>query len=148
MYSCEATCKKCGHMALYTENELWRIISIANDLEVELKDEEEKCNICGVLGPMKLVVRNEGTSLVVFEKIISPTPTIGKSPLQDLPVTIHPLPKDFNVVYNKPTMDNPCIVCCATGKLEIQYKAHKKEGDFKGVLVEECPMCDGKGYFK
>jgi len=142
MYSCEATCKKCGHMTLHTEDELWRIVGIVNDIEVELKEEGEKCNICEECGPIELVVRNEALSLVIFEKIISPL---------DLPITIHPLPKapkDFNVVYNKPTMDNPCIVCCATGKIHVQYKAHKKEGDFKGVLVEECPICEGKGYFK
>ena len=159
MYSCEATCKNCGHMTLYTEKELWSIVSVANDLEMELMNEGESCNICGQLCPLHLLVKNEDTSLVVFEKNISNTPNIskyGKSPIENIQDISDDLNKPFyppnsnhtNYPYHKPTMDNPCIVCCATGKLEIQYRAHKKEGDFKGVLVEECPICDGKGYFK
>ena len=72
-------------MTLYTENELWRIISIVNDLEVELMNEGEACNICDKVGPLHILVRNEGTSLLIFEKIISPTPNIpkyGKSPIE------------------------------------------------------------------
>jgi len=157
MYSCEATCKKCGHMTIYTENEQWRIIGIANDLEVEIRTEGKHCNICGKVGPIKIVVRNEAISLLIFEKIISPTPPIGKSPiqsLQDAKDTIEDAwknafyPPDSSQPYQKPTMDNPCVMCSAKGTIEVKYKAHKKEGSFKGILTEECPVCDGKGYFK
>jgi len=80
-------------------------------------------------------VKNDGLAVVFFEKIISPTPTIGKSLI----------PADY--AHHKPTMDDPCLACCATGRLEVQYKAHYNK-DFKGIITEECPICEGKGYFK
>ena len=46
------------------------------------------------------------------------------------------------------TIEQPCLMCTAKGYIEVQYKAHKKEASFKGILNETCPMCDGKGYFK
>ena len=137
MYSAELTCKKCGHKLYIEKSELWRIVSIANDLETEIINENVCCNLCQEFGPMHLVIKNISIGLRIFEKIISPTPNVpkyGKSPIETLGI--------------KPTMDNPCIVCCATGQLEIQYKANKKEGNFKSILTEECPMCNGKGYFK
>lgn len=162
MYTCKTTCKNCGHMTLYTEKELWRIISVANDLETELLNEGERCNICGKISPLHISVRNEDTSLLVFEKIISHMPTSGIPPLDNLPtygaspineiLSINKDINDFcnsvNNAYNKSSMDSPCIMCCSKGTIEVQYKAHKKEDSFKGVLIEECPICGGKGYFK
>lgn len=147
MYSAELTCKKCGHKLYLEEPELWRIISIANDLETEIMNEKVCCNLCQEFGPMHLVVKNISIGLQIFEKNISNTPTYGKSPEEEYLKQGKNISKLTNT-HNKPTMDNPCIVCCATGQLEVQYKAHKKEGSFKGVLIEECPICEGKGYFK
>jgi len=136
MYSLELTCKLCGHILYMQGNELWRIILQANELELLILSQTMCCDLCQEIGPIKIEIMNDGLAVVFFEKIISPTPTIGKDVIP------------ANYPLHKPTMDNPCIACCATGRVEVQYKAHKKEGDFKGVLTEECPICEGKGYFK
>lgn len=135
MYSLELTCKLCGHILYFSGNELWRMVLKANELELLILSAATYCNLCQEIGPMALQLKKDDDPVVFFEKIISST-TTGKYFTNEGYTTI------------KPTMDNPCILCCATGRLEVQYKAHKKEGSFKGVLTEECPVCDGKGYFK
>lgn len=143
MYSAEIICKKCGHILYFQEKELWRIVSIANDLEIEIVQKNICCNLCQEIGPMHLIIKNILLDMVFFEKIISPIPygTYGKSPTELWTNTTN------NTSGFKPTINNSCTVCYGTGKLEIQYKAHKKEGNFKGILIEECPICEGKGYF-
>ena len=135
MYSLELTCKLCGHVLYMQGNELWRIILKANELELLILSQTLCCNLCQEVGPIRMEVKNDGLAVVFFEKIISPTPTIGKSLI----------PADY--AHHKPTMDDPCLACCATGRLEVQYKAHYNK-DFKGIITEECPICEGKGYFK
>ena len=143
MYSLEIICKECGHIIYFQENELCRIASISNDLEIKVKHTGLCCNICEQIGPMQFVGKDIYLDLVFFEKIISPIPHghYGVFPTEIRTNTT-------SDTSGKPTMDNPCILCTATGRIEVQYKAHKKEGSFKGVLTEECPMCNGKGYFK
>ena len=131
MYALEITCLNCKETLIFEREQLWRIVILSNELELKILEQKLCCNPCQQVGPMKLVVRNIYMSALIFEKIISVT-----------------IPDTSSHIYNKPSVNNPCILCCATGKINVKYKAHKKIGSFKGVLVEECPACEGKGYFK
>lgn len=134
MYNAIIQCHLCGFKHSFKEEELWRIIRPINELEICILNGRARCDACNKIGPVEILIQNEALNSVFFEKIISPICYKGN--------TI------ANINKIKPTMDEPCLPCCATGKLEIQYKAHKSEGSFKGVLTEECPICQGKGYIK
>jgi len=129
MYSLEITCQNCNDKVTYERQDLWRIILLSNELELMVLENKAACKPCQQLAPFKMVLRNLSLSVIVFEKIIS---NIGN--------TTHTKPK--------PSMDNPCAVCKIKGKIEVQYKAHRTNAGFVGILTEECPICDGRGYTK
>jgi hypothetical protein len=144
MYSLEIICENCREKQIFERPDPVKIIDLAKEMEEMILSGDHYCRPCQSVLPMKMIVRNGDLSLVVFEKIIIPSdikPTYGVSPIQDMKDTqtsLNTSPKDI--------IKNPCLPCTGTGKLQVQNKAHKKEDSFKGVLIEECPMCSGKGY--
>ena len=135
MYALEITCLNCSEKLIFEREQLWRIVILSHEFELQILEEKLSCKPCQQIGPMKLIVNNVGmSSLVVFEKIIPTTPYFEKT--------------STNTISSKLSIEQPCILCTAKGHIEVQYKAHKKSGSFKGILNETCPICSGKGYFK
>lgn len=129
-------CKLCSYEHSFEKETLWHTISIINSLEIEIREGRGKCDACKQLSAVHITVKSKAIiNAVIFEKFISPIVNKGTY-------------TKSNTNKYKPTMDEPCLPCCATGKMEVQYKAHKSDEHFKGVLMEECPICNGKGYLK
>lgn len=84
------------------------------------------------MGPIKAIVYREDNNAAVFEKIIYNDKFIKTNP------TFH---------TEQPELDSPCIMCQATGKIEVCYGA-KKVNTFSMIETEKCPICGGKGYFR
>ena len=139
MYSLEIICENCKNKQRFERESSNKIIALATELEGMILTGDNYCQPCQSVIARKIIVRNMELCLVVFEKIIIPSEIIP---------TNHKWESNFDSPTSKDIIQNPCLPCVGTGKLQVQYKSHNKEDTFMSVLTEDCPTCGGKGYLK